>query len=222
MTENVAREQINLKVKENLEVVAENLQYPKNLVFDSNGVMYFIDANEIKFMNNDGIIETLVKNEIFSDYRPNFCNKSFPLKSFKFYWPLSLAVNPIDNSLYVIDEGVIYKIAFEVVSIIAGQPFRCNNNTIFKLNNPIDMAFSNEGDLYVLENDSLSGIKQISLINTDGSIEIFYGEKNQLKTSYSQGAVFSDENSIKFNNPIAIVVHQNRSVYVLDKGNIIF
>jgi hypothetical protein len=211
----------DLNINEELEVVAKNLQYPKNIVFDSKGIMYFIDANEIKLINIEGIIEPLVKNEFITDFRPNYCNKSFSLSSVRFYWPISLAVNPIDNSLYVLDEGVIYKIAYNVVSIIAGKPFGCKMNKTIKLNNPIDMAFSNEGDLYVLENDSVNGIKQIRLFKSDGSEEIFFGQNNRHKLSNSN-VESTAENVIVFNDPIAIAVHQNRSVYVLDKGKIIY
>jgi hypothetical protein len=205
------------KINDNLEVTAKNLHYPRNIVFDNNGsTMYFIDANEIKLIDNDGVIKTLISNEFFSEYRPKNCDHVFLLNSFKLYWPLSLAINPIDNSLYVLDEGVIYKITEKIVEVIVGQPFGCINNSM-KLNNPIDMSFSSEGDLYVLENDSINGIKQIRLIKSDGSIEIFFGDNKQFKEDYSR--VEYNENVIKFNDPIAIAVHQNRSVFVLDKGN---
>ena len=120
--------------------------------------------------------------------------------------------------MHVLDEDVIYKVTkHNTVEIIAGIPFGCSKDTYKKLNSPIDMSFGSDGSLYVLENDSFNQIKQISLIKTDGDSEIIFGENSYLKNGYSFDS--STSGIIKFNDPIAIAVHQNKSIYVLDKGN---
>ena len=209
-----------------LRTIAKNMQYPKSIVFDNDGLLYFIDSNQIKSINSDGDVAILIKNKISTNYRPQLdkCISSFTLDTITFYWPIALAINPIDNSLYVLDEGVIFKItSYGAIEVIAGLYFGCEkvNSKFKKLHNPVDMAFNSEGVLFVLENDPIEKIKQISLIKSNGEMEIFLGENGQLMNGFSFDFGFSQTSNVfKFNDPIAIAIHQNRSIYVLDKGKL--
>lgn len=80
-----------------------------------------------------------------------------------------------------------------------------------KLNSAIDIAFNSDGDLYVLEK------KQILLIKSTGELEVFYTGEGYLKNGYSFD--FDTTSFVSFNDPVAIAVHQNKSVYVLDRGD---
>jgi hypothetical protein len=215
------------------ETVSKKLQYPKSIAFDSNGIMYFIDGNQIKSINSDGLVKTIIGSDKSNIYRPLGCSTQFAIDSIRLLWPTILAVNPIDNSLYVLDEGLIFKITqHRTVELIAGLPYGCNEtvlesndlnsirtikNNLFRLHEPIDMAFSSDGDLYVLENDKKK-VKQIRLIKSNGEMEVFYGE-NKLTKSTEYTFDFDQSAFSGFNDPIAIAVHQNRSVYVLDRGD---
>jgi hypothetical protein len=205
-----------------------SLVYPKSLVFDSNGLLYFIDGNKIKSINKQGSIRTLVGTDENTDamYKPAGCAQSFPLDSFRFYWPRSLAVNPLDNSLYILDENVVYKLtqsstqAVSRIEVVAGIPYSCSlhvqsENASKKLHNAVDMAFNPDGELYILENEK--NFKQIRMLKADGDLELFFNE--ELSKSHSFEFDSANNGFAGFDDPVAIAVHQNRSVYVLDRGN---
>lgn len=151
--------------------------------YDKVGNMYFIDGNRIRLIDVNGKVRTIIENYNFDTqiYKPFVCNKTYSFDSIRFYWPTSLAINPLDNTVYVLDENVIYKITQdERVDVIAGIPQGCNldliNNNDFwiKLKNPIDMDFNTEGDLFILENDR-NKIKQIKVIKSTGEVDVYFG-----------------------------------------------
>jgi hypothetical protein len=194
-----------------------------------NGILYFIDGSIIKSLDSNGNIRIIIgkssNNEMF--FRPIGCNSSIHIEDMRFYWPTSLAINPIDNSIYVLDEQVIYKItSYNTVEIVIGMPTGCEQaaagSSFIRLNSPIDMAFNTEGDLFILENDRHSGKhKQIKVLKSNGEIEVFFGD-GSLKSDYSFEQLDSLPAFSNFNDPVAIAVHQNKSVYVLDRGKFYF
>lgn len=179
----------------------EGLKYPKGLVFDNENNLYFIDSNSVKVLKNG-----LIKNIISGGQRdsPVECKKIFDLDDkFSLYWPTVLAVNPIDNSLYILDDGIVFRLGiFNTIEVIAGRPYFCteDNPNFVKLHNPIDMAFSPEGELFILENDAANKINQIRLVKSTGQIQVYFAN---------------------LNNPKSIRVHQNNSIYILDGSNLI-
>ena len=211
---------------------ANTLQNPKSFAFDLNQQLHFIDGNKIKSKSADGVVKTLVGNfdDMSSAYKPMGCNRSFPIEKMQFYWPTQLIINPIDNNIYIIDEQVIYRIiiSLNVVEVVVGAPYGCefitsddaamthvyNSNKFVKLNNPVDIAFSPEGDLFILENDK-SQYKQVKLLKSNGELEVYFKNPSARK-GYEVEAVPAFTG---FNDPVSIAVHQNRSVYVLDKGD---
>lgn len=188
----------------------KSLQSPKSFAFDQNDIMFFIDGNRVRSIDPDGIVRTLIgkDNDQQTVYKPMGCNLTYPLHETNLYWPSVLRINPIDNSVYILDENVIYKItSFDTVEVIAGTPYGCLLENFSQLTSPIDMAFNSEGDLFILENDGLSN-KKVRLFKTTGELSTFYDGEN-IVGLFGQHLTFSD--------PIAIAVHQNRSVYVLDR-----
>ncbi len=197
-----------------------DLTYPKSFAYDSNGVLYFIDGNKIKSLNNNQVV--ILNNNNKNVYKPMGCNTSYSLSDMQFYWPTVLVVNPIDDSVYVLDENVIYKISsFNTVELVIGQPFGCNSgngNSFQALTKPIDMAFNSDGDLFILENDN-NKVKQILILKSNGGdLELFYdnnnNNNNKIESDHQSNFLFNG-----FNDPISIAVHQNKSVYVLDRGD---
>jgi hypothetical protein len=159
-------------------------------------------------------------------YKPVECEQSFSLDSFRFYWPRSLAVNPLDNSLYVLDENVVYKLTQPAsraqgrIEVVAGVPYSCSfqlptTRADKKLHNAVDMAFNPDGELYILENEK--NVKQIRVLKGDGDLELFFSDESLKSHSFDVDS--SNGQFTGFDDPIAIAVHQNRSVYVLDRGN---
>lgn len=158
-----------------------HLLHPKGITFDTNGIMYYVDQNEIKSVGSGGRTRVVVAGS--SDLRPIFeCRTSWHLDAMRLRWPTTLAVNPIDNNLYVLDDGdVIYKITgFNTVELVAGVPAGCRDEDaggLMRLNRVVDFAFAPDGDLFVLENDeSGAGVRQIRVIKSSGHMEIFFGD----------------------------------------------
>lgn len=211
------------------------LRYPKGIAFDNNGIMYFIDENRVKSINTDGQITTVLGVGANLDesstimYKPSRnCNQTYTLDSSPaLYWPTVLAVNPVDNNLYILDNDVVYKLtAYNTIEIVAGVPYGCaaleTTSYFVKLYNPIDMAFGPDGDLFVLENDQANGVKQIRIIKSNGEVDVFFGAESNVdrKSSVVYSMFDVDSNNFNgFNDPISIAVHQNKSVYVLDRGD---
>ncbi len=178
---------------------SSHCQSPRSFAFDQNDIIYFIDANRLKAISPDGLVRTLIGADSppHTTYRPMACDSTYSIAEMRLYWPSVLRVNPIDNSVYILDEQVIYRITpFETVEVVAGVPYTCHSGS--RLTSPVDMAFSAEGDLFILENDGL-GVKRVRLLKTTGELSTFH-----------EGS---------FTDPVAIAVHQNRSVYVLDRGD---
>ena len=157
------------------------VQYPKGFVFDFNGIMYFIDGSKIKSLSSDDVITTVIGDE--AEYKPMDCRGTYSFEETRFYWPTSLVINPVDNSVHVLDEGVVYKLTqFGTVEVVAGVPFGCDyeiNKRFIRLQSPIDISFNPDGDLFVLENDKKK-TKQIKLIKSNGDVEIYFGDGTYL------------------------------------------
>jgi hypothetical protein len=141
--------------------------------------LYFIDGTRIRLIDANGRVKTIIDKYFNYDsriYKPSNCNQTYTFETLRLYWPTSLSVNPLDNTVYILDDNVIYRITHENrVDVIAGVPNGCNSNLNFiKLNNPTDMDFNTEGDLYILENDR-NLVKQIRLLKSTGEIELYFG-----------------------------------------------
>ncbi len=133
----------------------QSIQMPKSFAFDRNEVMYLIDGNKIKSIDQLGAVRTLVGSADAEQdvYAPMGCGVSFPAHSMRFYWPTVLRINPVDGGVYVLDEQVVYRLtAFDTVEVVLGAPYGCAAARA-RLHAPIDMAFDSEGGLFVLEND---------------------------------------------------------------------
>jgi len=172
--------------------------------------MYFIDSNKVRSITQGGIVRTLIGNDNNqqSIYKPMGCSSTYSLHEMRLYWPSVLRINPLDNSVYILDENVIYRITpFNTIEVIAGTPYGCLSDNFSQITSAVDMAFNSEGDLFILENDGLTN-KRIRLFKTTGELSTFYDGINKV-ASFGTHQAFSD--------PIAIAVHQNRSVYVLDR-----
>ena len=211
----------------------ELLRYPRCMTFDNHGRMYFVDGNVVKALERDtGAIRRVIGgddddgdgDEALQLQRS--CNVSVPLASVRFHWPTSLAVNPVDNSLHVLDEDVVYRVSWTrgTLDRVVGVPFACSSSgsqdNQRSLRGAVDMAFSVDGELYVLENErrhvkSKSSSRRVRVVKTttssssddeqDRPLEVFVGGDSASEVS--------------FNDPIAIAVHPNRSVYILDRGD---
>lgn len=77
-------------------------------------------------------------------------------------WPTDLAINPLDNSLHIVDDHMILQLTPDGrVKVVAGRPLHCQPRghdselaTRATLVMPQSIAFAPSGDLYVAESDS--------------------------------------------------------------------
>jgi hypothetical protein len=151
--------------------------------------MYFIDGNKIRKINTDGKVHTLIgrHSDDLKTFRPQLCNTTYSIDTMNLFWPSSLAVNPLDNSIYFLDNNVVYKIANEkTVLVVAGVPEGCSiypSDQVFglftRLINPVDMDFSVDGDLYILENDKKS-CKQIRVLKSNGEVDVLFSSSKSI------------------------------------------
>jgi hypothetical protein len=178
--------------------------HPKSLAFDTNGaVIYYIDSNEVRSIaiGSTGPSQVVISGSR-GDEKPSFeCKPVQSVSEARLRWPTALAISPLDNSLYILDDGdLIYRVTpSNTVELVAGVPIGCEDDTTrFKpLNRVVDMSFAPDGDLFLLENDG-----QIRVVRSSRQID-----------------VFPVDNFAGFNDPVSIAVHPNRSIYVLDRGD---
>lgn len=101
-------------------------------------------------------------------------------------WPTDLAVNPMDNSLYVLDNNIVLQISDNnQVRIIAGRPIHCQVPGIdyflvskvaihSTLESARAIALSHSGVLYIAETDERK-INRIQQVTTNGEISTLVG-----------------------------------------------
>lgn len=101
-------------------------------------------------------------------------------------WPTDLTVNPLDNSLYVLDNNIVLQISeSRRVRIIAGRPIHCQVPGIdhfivskvaihSTLESARAIAVSHSGILYIAETDERK-INRIQQVTTNGEISIIAG-----------------------------------------------
>lgn len=179
----------------------ETLNSPRDLVIDKNGLIYVIDGNLIKIIDHNYNVKVLIGKQD-TQYHAPICSTTYDLNEFQLFWPKALSISPLDNSLYMLDKDVVYRLNSNgIIQVVAGIPFDClgDKSTFSELHNAIDIDFSPNGDLLILENDKES-IKRVVKLKSNGQLETYFSG---------------------FSDPIALAVHPNSSVYVLDQKDLV-
>lgn len=150
-------------------------------------------------------------------------------------WPTDLAVNPMDNSLYVLENNVILRITENhQVSIIAGRPMHCQvpgiDYSLSKLaihatlESATAIAISHDGTLYVAETDEkrLNRVRQVS---TGGEISLLAGAASECdcKNDVNCNCFAGDEGyapDASLNAPASLAVSPDGTLFVADLNNI--
>ena len=178
-----------------------------------------------------------------SHWKPLPCEGMLKLEEAHLRWPTELAINPLDNSLHVIDDHMILKVTSDGrLQIIAGRPLHCNfqqdpkpvemhlsstNNNILATKTtlvmPQSFAFDAYGILYVAESDS-QRINRVRKIDTDGSIELFAGAMESKCNCLEKNCdCFGAEHFIALNSKLntisAVSVTPDGTVHISDQAN---
>ncbi|XP_077183294.1 teneurin-2 isoform X14 [Paroedura picta] len=215
--------------------VDATLMSPRGIAVDKYGLMYFVDATMIRKVDQNGIISTLLGSNDLTAVRPLSCDSSMDVTQVRLEWPTDLAVNPMDNSLYVLENNVILRITENhQVSIIAGRPMHCQvpgiDYSLSKLaihsalESASAIAISHSGILYISETDEKK-INRLRQVTTNGEICLLAGAasdcdcKNDVNCNCYAGDDAYATDAI-LNTPSSLAVAPDGTIYIADLGNI--
>uniref|UniRef100_A0A8C2JHL3 Teneurin-2 n=1 Tax=Cyprinus carpio TaxID=7962 RepID=A0A8C2JHL3_CYPCA len=211
------------------------LMSPRGVALDKNGLMYFVDATMIRKVDQNGIISTLIKTNDLTAVRPLSCDSSMDVSQVRLEWPTDLAINPMDNSLYVLENNIILRISENhQVSIIAGRPMHCQvpgiDYSLSKLaihsalESATAITISHTGVLYIAETDE-KRINRIRQVSTSGEISLLAGAASECdcKNDVNCNCFSGDEGyaaDASLNCPASLAVSPDGTLYIADLNNI--
>ncbi|XP_049696813.2 teneurin-m isoform X10 [Helicoverpa armigera] len=209
------------------------LAYPKGVAVSIDNIVYFADGTNIRMVDRDGIITTIIGNHMHrAHWKPIPCEGTLSVEEVHLRWPTELAINPLDNSLHIIDDHMILQMAPDGrVKVIAGRPLHCPSPmtgidvelaTYATLVMPQSIAFGSAGDLYVAESDS-QRINRVRLITTDGKISLYAGAESKCNCLERGCDCFEADHYLasnsKFNTISAVIVSPDGIVHIADQAN---
>lgn len=159
-------------------------------------------------------------------------------------WPTDLAIDPLDDTLHILDKNVIMKMTKDHNLItIAGRSINCPINTQeflpsgvlpdndqassiatdITLVNPQSIAFGNQGELYVIESDT-HHINRVRVVTSDGMIHHFAGMKSKCDCQNEVCKCYKPEETLAaqalFKELTSITVTPDGIVHIGDAGNL--
>ncbi|KAL7287031.1 hypothetical protein TKK_0018763, partial [Trichogramma kaykai] len=209
------------------------LAYPKGVAISADNVLYFADGTNIRMVDRDGIITTIIGNHMHkSHWKPIPCEGTLNVEEVHLRWPTELAINPLDNSLHIIDDHMVLQLAPDGrVKVVAGRPLHCASpSTTFDselathatLVMPQSLAFGPSGDLYIAESDS-QRINRVRVIGTDGKISAYAGAESKCNCLERGCDCFEADHYLastsKFNTISAVSVSPDGVVHIGDQAN---
>ncbi|KAK7882998.1 hypothetical protein WMY93_029172 [Mugilogobius chulae] len=216
--------------------VEATLTNPRGITVDKYGVIFFVDGTMIRRIDQNGIISTLLGFNDLTSARPLSCDAVMDISQVRLEWPTDLAVSPMDNSLYVLDNNVVLQISENhQVRIVAGRPMHCQVPGIdhflmskvaihATLESANALAVSHTGVLYIAESDEKK-INRVRQVSTNGEISIVAGAPSgcDCKNDANCDCYSGDEGyakDAKLNAPSSLAVCPDGELYIADLGNI--
>ncbi|XP_061733975.1 teneurin-4 isoform X5 [Nerophis ophidion] len=216
--------------------VDATLTNPRGMAVDKYGVVFLVDGTMIRRIDQNGIISTLLGFNDLTSARPLSCDAVMDISQVRLEWPTDLAVSPLDNSLYVLDNNVVLQISENhQVRIVAGRPMHCQvpgmdhflmskvaiHATLESANT---LAVSHTGVLYIAESDEKK-INRVRRVSTDGEISLVAGAPSgcDCKNDANCDCYSGDEGyamDAKLNAPSSLAVCPDGELYIADLGNI--
>ncbi|XP_030066133.1 teneurin-1 [Microcaecilia unicolor] len=213
-----------------------SLNNPRGVTVDKHGFIYFVDGTMIRKINEKGIISTLIGMNGLTSTQPLSCDSGMDISQVRLEWPTDLAVNPMDNSLYVLDNNIVLQISDNRrVRIIAGRPIHCQVPGIdhflvskvaihSTLESARAISVSHSGILYIAETDERK-INRIQQVTTNGEISIIAGSATDCDCKIDPNCdCFSGDGGFakdaKLKAPSSLAVSPDGTLYIADLGNI--
>uniref|UniRef100_A0A8C0FLL7 Teneurin-1 n=1 Tax=Bubo bubo TaxID=30461 RepID=A0A8C0FLL7_BUBBB len=213
-----------------------SLNSPRGITVDKHGFIYFVDGTMIRKIDENGVITTIIGSNGLTSTQPLSCDSGMDITQVRLEWPTDLTVNPLDNSLYVLDNNIVLQISENRrVRIIAGRPIHCqvpgiDHFIISKvaihstLESARAIAVSHSGILYIAETDERK-INRIQQVTTNGEISIIAGAPSDCDCKIDPNCdCFSGDGGYakdaKLKAPSSLAVSPDDTLYVADLGNV--
>ncbi|XP_048461254.1 teneurin-1-like [Rhincodon typus] len=213
-----------------------SLTSPRGIAVDKYGFIFFVDGTTIRKIDQDSVITTIIGSNGLTSTQPLSCDSVMDISQVRLEWPTDLAVNPIDNSLYVLDNNIVLQVSeTSRVRIVAGRPIHCqvpgiNHFPMSKvaihstLESARAIAVSHSGVLYIAETDERK-INRIQQVTTNGEIFIFAGTSTECDCKIDPNCnCFSGDGSYakdaKLKTPTSLAVSPDGTLYIADLANI--
>ncbi|XP_060126147.1 teneurin-1 isoform X1 [Zootoca vivipara] len=213
-----------------------SLHSPRGITVDKHGFIYFVDGTMIRKIDGNDVITTLIGSNGLTSTQPLSCDAGMDITQVRLEWPTDLAVNPLDNSLYVLDNNIVLQISQnQQVRIIAGRPIHCQVPGIdhvlvskVAIHSTLESAraigVSHSGVLYIAETDERK-INRIQQVTTNGEISILAGAPSDCDCKIDPNCdCFSGDGGFakdaKLKAPSSLAVSPDGTLYIADLGNI--
>uniref|UniRef100_A0A8D0CGR6 Teneurin transmembrane protein 1 n=1 Tax=Scleropages formosus TaxID=113540 RepID=A0A8D0CGR6_SCLFO len=213
-----------------------SLSNPRGIAVDKQGFVYFVDGTLIRKINDKGMIMTVIGSNGLTSTQPLSCDARMDISQVRLEWPTDLAINPMDNSLYILDNNIVIQVSeSNQVRIVAGRPIHCQVPGIdhyllskaaahSALESAKAIAVSHHGILYIAETDERK-VNRIQQVTTNGEISIIAGAPTECDCKIDPNCdCFSGDGGYardgKLKAPSSLAVAPNGTLYIADLGNI--
>ncbi|KAL4648805.1 teneurin-1-like [Arapaima gigas] len=213
-----------------------SLNNPRGIAVDKRGFIYFVDGTMIKKINEKGVIKTIIGSNSLMSTQPLSCDARMDISQVRLEWPTDLAVNPMDNSLYILDNNIVIQVSEnEQVGIIAGRPIHCqlagaDHYLLSKaaahstLEAAKAIAVSHQGVLYIAETDERK-VNRIQQVTTNGEMSVIAGVPTECDCKIDPNCdCFTGDGGYardaKLKAPSSLAVSPDGTLYIADLGNI--
>ncbi|XP_062939014.1 teneurin-1 isoform X3 [Cynocephalus volans] len=213
-----------------------SLNSPRGITVDKHGFIYFVDGTMIRRIDENAVITTIIGSNGLTSTQPLSCDSGMDITQVRLEWPTDLAVNPMDNSLYVLDNNIVLQISENRrVRIIAGRPIHCQVPGIdhflvskvaihSTLESARAISVSHSGLLFIAETDERK-VNRIQQVTTNGEISIIAGAPTDCDCKIDPNCdCFSGDGGYakdaKMKAPSSLAVSPDGTLYVADLGNI--
>ncbi|KAJ8348239.1 hypothetical protein SKAU_G00268280 [Synaphobranchus kaupii] len=212
------------------------LNNPRGIAVDKRGFVYFVDGTMIRKINEKGVITTVIGSNGLTSTQPLSCDAGMDIAQVRLEWPTDLAVNPLDNSLYILDNNIVIQVSeSHQVRIVAGRPIHCqvpgiDHYLVSKaavhstLEAAKAIALSHTGVLYIAETDERK-INRVQQVTTNGEISVIAGAPSECDCKIDPNCdCFSGDGGYgrdgKLKAPSSLAVSPDGTLYIADLGNI--